>query len=254
MHQDEYERLVDLRDEIDKGIGTAQANVHEADRGLALTPKAGPKPEVNLWLATAFVVAIAITVAPTLHDYLFFTIPDEMLAWFCSSVCAAFVASMLTFAILSGRRSKVMWAGLAAGVVLGLGLGALRLSSANGVTEVLFAIGLTIVELAAVLLLEWLASGLRAREDEWQGIKLAEEKAIACRDTELADLERRKTKLQEVSTSIRQKIAHVEDRAHRDLRLPELEAVAIKTVLDGYNAGIAENVGRQRGAIPRRIA
>jgi hypothetical protein len=32
------------------------------------------------------------------------------------------------------------------------------------------------------------------------------------------------------------------------MHLPELEAVAVKAVLDGYNSGIAENVGRLRGA------
>jgi hypothetical protein len=251
MHQVEYERLLEQRDEIEKGVGHAQANVHEAERTLATTAKAGAKPQASGWLAAAFVVALAVTVAPTLHDFIFFTIPDELLSWFGSSLCAAFIASMLTWGILSGRRSKWTWAGVVAGIVLGVGLGALRLSSAEGAAEVLFALGLTIVEVSAVLLLEWLASGLRTREDEWRVIKLAEDKAIACRDAELADLARRQKKLQEVTGAIGQKIAYFEDRAHRNLHLPELEAVAIKAVLDGYNAGIAENVGRLRGAIRR---
>jgi len=80
---------------------------------------------------------------------------------------------------------------------------------------------------------------------------MAEDKAIAFRDAELADLGRRQKALQEVSDGVRQKIAQVEDRAHRNLHLPELEAVAVKSVLDGYNSGIAENLGRLRGA--RRV-
>jgi hypothetical protein len=254
MHQVEYERLLEQRDEIEKGVGHAQANVHEAERTLATMAKTGAKPEANGWLAAAFIVAITVTVAPTLHDFLFFTVPDELLSWFGSSICAAFIASMLTWAILSGRRSKWTWAGVVAGIVLGLGLGLLRLSSAQGAAEVLFAIGLTIVEVSAVGLLEWLASGLRTREAEWRVIKLAEDKAIACRDAERADLERRQKNLQEVTGTIGQKIAYFEDRAHRNLHLPELEAVAIKAVLDGYDAGIAENIGRQRGVMPRRVS
>jgi hypothetical protein len=254
MHQAEYERLLELRDEIEKGVAHATANVHESEIALATTPKAGAKPEANGWLTAAFTVAITVTVAPTLHDFLFFGISDDMLAWFGSSICAAFVASMLTLAILSGRRTRWTWVGVVAGIVLGLGLGALRLSSAQGASEVLFAIGLTIVEVSAVLLLEWIASGLRTREDEWRVLQIGEDKAVAVRDAELADLERRQKQLQEVSGAIGRKVAYVEDRTHRNVHLPELEAVAIKAVLDGYNAGIAENVGRLRGAIPRRIS
>jgi hypothetical protein len=248
MHQAEYERLLELRDEIEKGVAHAAANVHESEMALANTPKAGAKPQANSWLAAAFIVAITVTVAPTLHDFLFFGIPDDLLAWFGSSICAACVASMLTLAILSGRRTRWEWVGVAAGIVLGLGLGALRLSSAAGLAEVLFALGLTVVEISAVLLLEWLASGLRVREDEWHAVKRAEDKAVALRDAELADLQHRQARVKEVSDAIGHKIAYVEDRSHRNLHLPELEAVAVKAVLDGYNAGIAENVGRLRGA------
>lgn len=247
MHQAEFERLRQQREEIEQGVAHVQANVHESELTLAATPKAGPKPEAGGWLAAAFIVAITVTVAPTLHDFLFFTVPDQMLAWFGSSLCAGFIASMLTLAILSGRRTKWTWAGVVAGIVVGLGLGALRLSSAQGPAELLFAVGLTIVEVSAVLLLEWLASGLRTREADWQVLKLAEDKATAARDAELVDFERRQKQLQKVNDSIGQKIAYVEDRAHRCVHLPELEAVAIKAVLDGYNAGINENLGRVRG-------
>jgi len=253
MYQAEYERLLEQRDEVEKGVGHAAANVRESEMALANAPKAGAQPRANGWLTAAFIVAITVTIAPTLHDFIFFGIPDEMLAWFGSSICAAFVASMLTLAILSGRRTRWEWAGVTAGVVLGLGLGALRLSSAKGAGEVLFALGLTVVEVSAVLLLEWLASGLRSREDEWRVIKQAEDKAVGFRDAAFADLERRQTRAKEVGDLIGRKIAYVEDRSHRNLHLPELEAVAIKAVLDGYNAGVAENVGRLRGATRRVI-
>jgi hypothetical protein len=248
MHHAEYERFLELREEIEKGVAHAQANLYEAERAVAHTPKAGAKPAVNGWLTAAFIVAITVTVAPTLHDFLFFSMSDDLLAWFSSSICAGFVASMLTVAILSGRGTKWTWVGVVAGIALGLGLGALRMSAAQGGAEVLFAVGLTIVEISAVLLLEWLASGLRSREHEWEILRRAEDQALASRDAELADLQRRQTHLKEVNEAIERKIAYVEDRSHRCVHLPELEAVAIKAVLDGYNAGIAENLGRLRGA------
>jgi hypothetical protein len=251
MHHAEYERFLELREEIEKGVAHAQANVYEVERTLANTPKARAKPTVNGWLTAAFIVAITVTVAPTLHDFIFFNIADDLLAWFSSSLCAGFVASMLTVAILSGSETKWSWAGVVAGIALGLGLGALRMSAAQGGAEVLFALGLTIVEISAVLLLEWLASGLRSREHEWEIVKRAEDKALALRDAEYADLERRQSRLKEVNEAIERKIAYVEDRSHRCVHLPELETVAIKAVLDGYNAGIAENLGRLRGAARR---
>lgn len=244
MHQAEYERLVNQREETEKGLAHAEANVRDAERELAAIPKAGQKPAVVGWLAVAFIVAITVTLAPTLHDFIYFTIPDALLSWFSSSLSAAFIAAMLTWAILSGRRSKLGWLGVAAGILVGIGFAALRLSYAHGAAETGFGIGLSIIEIGAVILLEWLASGLRTRESDWQVLKTAEDKAVALRDTEMADVERRKKHLQEVNGAISQKIAYVEDRNYRNIHLPELEAVAIKAVLDGYNAGIAENVGR----------
>jgi len=135
---------------------------------------------------------------------------------------------MLTLAILNGRRTKWTWVGVAAGVVLGLGLGAVRLSSANGASEGLFAVGLTIVEIAAVLLLEWLASGLRTREGEWLQKQAAETVAAAERDAAHADLTRWQVRVKHLNESIAAKIDLVENRFNRNIQLPELEAVAIK--------------------------
>src|SRR5438477_3288619 len=51
MHQAEYERLLEVRGEIEKGVAQATANVHESELVLANTGKAGPKPQASGWLA-----------------------------------------------------------------------------------------------------------------------------------------------------------------------------------------------------------
>jgi hypothetical protein len=247
MHQAEYERTLEQRKESEKGEQHAVANLRDADANLARTPKAGNKPAVRSILVAAFIVAITLTVAPTVHDSIFHTLGDDLLAWFFSSLCAAFVGAMLTLAILSGRRTAWTWVGVGSGVILGLGLGAIRIAAAEGAGEVLFSLGLTIVEIAAVLLLEWLASGLREKEAEWDVKHAAESQAIASVDAAKADLARWQVRIKELGDSIARKIAFVEDRHNRNIHIAELEAVAIKAVLDGYNAGIAENVGRIRG-------
>ncbi len=251
MHETEYRRDLAQREEAEKAEQHAAANLRDAEIKLARTPKAGPKPCAHPWLVAAFIVAIMVSVAPTLHDSIFLTIGDDLLNWFGSCLSAAFIGIMLTLAILSGRRTKWTWFGVAAGVILGLGLGAVRLSAANGVGEAMVAIGLTVMEIGAVLLLEWLASGLRTSEAEWLPIHRAETGAIAGRDAAQSDLTRWQARVKELDESIAAKIAFVEDRHTRNIHLPELEAVAIKAVLDGYNAGISQNIGRLRGVIRR---
>jgi hypothetical protein len=232
MHQAEYERALAQRKEAEKG------EQH--------------KPAASPMLVAAFIVAIMLTIAPTLHDALFQTLGDDLFAWFLSSLCAAFVGAMLTLAILSGRRTAWTWVGVGAGVIFGIGLGAVRLAAAQGAGDVVLGLGLTIVEIAAVLLLEWLASGLRASEEVWLVRQAAESAAIGCRDAAQADLTRWQTRIKALGDAIAGKIAFVEDRHNRNIHIAELEAVAIKAVLDGYNAGIAENVGRIRG-VARRV-
>jgi hypothetical protein len=218
---------------------------------VASAPKAGPKPRLDNWRLAAFIVVFSITVAPTLHDSVFHTLPDDLLAWFFSSICSAFVGGMLSWGILGGRQTKLTWIGAAAGVALGLGLLAVRLSSADGAGEAMFAIGLTIVEIAAVLLLEFLARDLHAKEATWNVDHAAESEALARRDACQQDLARWQGRVKEKHQAVIDKIALVEDRFNRNIHIEELEQAAVKAVRDGYNRGIAENIGRIHGVARR---
>jgi hypothetical protein len=247
MHQAEYEKNLARREEAEETEQHAAANLRDAEARLALAPKAGPKPVAHPLLVAAFIVAITLTVAPTLHDSVFHTLPDDLLTWFFALLSAAFVGGMLTLAILHCRRTRWTWIGVAAGVILGIGLGAVRLSSAEGAGEAMFAVGLTLMEIAAVWLLEWLASGLRTNEAEWMERRNAETEALSYRDAAQVDFTRRQVRVKELTQAIVNTISFVENRHNRNIHIAELEAVAIKAVLDGYNAGIAENIGRIRG-------
>ena len=91
----------------------------------------------------------------------------------------------------------------------------------------------------------------RSSEAAWFVRHTAESEAMAARDAAQADLTRWQTRLKELNEAITNKIAFVEDRHNRNVHIAELEAVGIKAVLDGYNAGIAENIGRVRGVARR---
>lgn len=245
MHETEYKRLLKQRTDAEATEEQAAANLRDAEIKHAATPKAGPKPQAHPLLVAGFTLAITATVAPTLHDLI--AVNDDMLAWFFAALSSAFIGFMVTWAILSCRGSKVEWAGVIGGVILGIGLCAVRLSATGDGGDKGIAVGLTVVEIATVVLIEWVASGLRAKDSEWVPKHTAEMQAVSARDAAEADHSRWKSKIKELGEAIAQKIALVEDRHNRNVQLPELEAVAVKAVMDGYNAGITENIGRLRG-------
>jgi len=247
LRQDEHQQRLDQRGEVQQGVAHARANLRDADTNLAKTPKAGEKPVLNPWVVAASIAAINISVSPTVHDSVFATLGDDLLAWLLSLTGAGFVAALLTLAIISGRRSIVRWLGLAAGIAVGIALAMIRLSTADNVGECMFAVGLSIFEIAAVGLLEWLASGLRVAEDTWMQTKSVEDEAVQLHVAAQMDLTRWESRLEEINKAIREHISYVEDRAIRNLPLSELEDVAVKAVLDGYNAGLSENLGRILG-------
>jgi len=253
MRQTEYQRTLKQREEAEIASRHAVANLRDAQVQLAKTRKAGERPRANGWLVAAFIVAIMISLSPTLHDFVFHTFSDDLLAWFGALVTSAFVACMLTLAILTGRRTTWEWIGVGAGIVLGLGLGILRLSSAEGGDEVMFSVGLTIFEIAVVLLLEWLASGLRHDDEIWAARRDSENEALELCDAKQADLSRCESLLQECEEQLARTILYVEDRHNRNIHLPELEALVVKSVLDGYDSGVTENIGRVRGSSRRAV-
>ena len=251
MMESEYQKLLSDRSAAEDTERHAAANVRDAEDNLARTPKAGSKPTVHPLLVVAAILVIAVTVAPTIHDFLFHTL-DDLLAWFLAFVNSGFVGALIAWAILSGRRTAWRWLGMASGIAMGLGLGILRLSSARETSEVLFAIGFTTVEIGVVVLLEWFALGLHHSEVQWNLRLTPELEAIAHRDNAHAELSRCQARIKELNQAVSEKILYVEDRHNRNFNVTELEAVAVKAVLDGYNAGIAENIGRVRG-VARRI-
>ena len=251
MGEGEYKKLIADRKAAEFAEREAAAHARDAEEQSAQTPKAGDKPVPGTLVAISAGLMITLTVAPTLHDFLFRTVDDDLLAHSFSFLSGACVGGFTSWAILNGRRTKWRWVGMTAGIVMGIGLGIVRLSAAEGVAEVLFAVGLTVVEISVVLLLEWYALGVRASEDEWKGRRDIELVAIGALDATRAEHSRRVERLQKINDAIAGKIAHVENRHHRN-DVARLEASLVKAVLDGYNAGISENRGHVIGVGRRR--
>jgi hypothetical protein len=202
---------------------------------------------------TAAVVVIIIATAPTLHDFIFITMESDELNWLASAVSAGFLGVFITWGILghtatAGKRTVANWGGLIAGIVVGLGLGLLRLAHAEGWGEILFALALTIVDLGIVLLLEFTASSKRAAQQEYETENAASTTAKAKLDMARAKLTRCKEQIAKLVASIDKHIEYVELRSVRRYNIEDIKAAAIKSARNGYQAGIAENRGRVRGA------
>lgn len=253
MTEGEYQKCIADREAGECAEGEAAANARDAEERLARTPKAGDKPVLRMFLVIFAVLALSLTLAPTFHDFVFrsVSVDDDLLAHFFSFLSAACVGGLITWAILSGRRTFWRWMGLIAGVVMGLGLGIVRLSAIETATEALFAIGLTVVEISVVLLLEWYALGLRAAEDEWKTRRDIELVAIATAEAARSEHSRRIERLQKLNDAIAGMISQVEDRHHRN-DVARLENSCVRAVIDGYHAGISENRGHVIGVTRRK--
>ncbi|MBS1876648.1 MAG: hypothetical protein JSU00_25765 [Acidobacteria bacterium] len=77
-----------------------QCEQHAAQARSRLTVR----PQPSFFLLTAAVIVFAITVAPTLHDFVFHTLGDEFAAWFLSLVSGVVSGVLLGWAVLGAVR------------------------------------------------------------------------------------------------------------------------------------------------------
>ena len=248
---DEYKKKLADRAEAEQAEKYATAALRECEE-KAWQAQSGTAPaEHSLALPIAAVIAIMVTVAPTLHDFVFVMI-DEFMSWMFSLISGLFLGLLITLMILgdvdaSGRRTATNWIGLSAGIFMSLALGALRVKGATNTGDYIFAAAMTVLELGIVIGLEGIAKSRRAARQDWTASKAVADQVKARLELAQTNLERCKDRVGELNDAINGHINYVEEREVRYLRIDEIEATALKAVRDGYQAGIAENRGRVLG-------
>ena len=252
MLEGEHKKNLNDRGDVEQAAKFAEADVAEREEEVARAYPGSRPPKPPRALVVAAVVGTMITVAPTLHDTVFL-MDDDSVSWALSLACGLFLGLLIALMILGdsdsgGHRTITNWMGLGAGVLVSLALGALRIGAAKTVGDIVFAAGMTVLELGIVLALEGVASRRRAVMGEWLVRNAAAEKATAALDAAKTKLARWKEKLSALNEKIHGHIAYVEERTIRNLHIDELEATALKAARDGYLAGIADNRGRVLGA------
>jgi hypothetical protein len=255
LREDRYNKQLKGREQVEKALmDVAMPKVREQEAKMAAKKKNITKPKLSQVISIAAVLVIALSVAPTLHDRLFFDLEDPLLAWAVSIIGAGFVATLITWSLVgaidaTGKRSVTNTGGLVAGIGISIGTGVLRLTDAQNSSEYIFAVALTLVEIFTVAFLEWHAIGLRSNYSEWKAYE--EEMTTATAELEVAqtDMNRRQQELAVVDQGLNNHIAHVEERWIRHNKVADLELLAVKTIIDGYDQGIAENKGRRLGLV-----
>ncbi len=252
LREAEYQKLTVDREEAELRVNYAAADVAELEESMAKVQSnmtAPGKPQV---LMVSAVAGLALTIAPTLHDYVFITMKDDVLNWAISLLSAATYGVFITWGLLDsddlgGRRSARNWLGLAGGIGVPIGLGMLRVANAVDRVELLFAVALTVVEIGIVLLLESRAVTLRVAYQEWAAQHATVKDISARLEAARAHHARRKQMLAEINDAISTHIRHVEELSIRNFNIEKIRLDALKAVRDGYYAGVAANRGRSRG-------
>jgi hypothetical protein len=247
----EYRKNLTDRADVEQAAKFAEADVTQREEEVAQSYP-GPEPsKPSITFVAAAVVGTMLTVAPSAHDFIF-VMSDEAIAWVLSLVCGLFLGLLIALMILgdadsAGHRTITNWMGLSAGIFVSLALGAIRIGAARRVGDIVFAAGMSLLEIAIVLALEAVAARRRAAMTEWSVRNSGAQKAKAALGAAWKKLDRWKDRLRTLNELIDSHIGYVEERAVRNVHIEELETAALKAATDGYLAGIADNRGRVLG-------
>jgi hypothetical protein len=254
LWEERYRRdLAEFEEHAKPAVEFAAARVRELEHELARHDKGLVRPEIPAWIVPTGITALTLTIAPTLHDQFFTTLYDELLAWLAAGACGAFVAAFVVWTLLgtistTGHRTTMNVVGLLAGLGIGVGLGILRVAYAATPGEYVFAVALTIIEMSAVLAVEFVASGLRSEHAAWRH----QENELNPLRTDLKAALSSHAHLQTAGEALERRhqehIAYVELRQFRHLKAQDIDEAARAAAERGYREQLTENWRIRTGA------
>lgn len=100
LREREYEKLISDRAAAEDAKKFADARLRIAEGKLSTVNPDELPPALPLAIMVCSVVVIAISVAPTLHDFVFHTLEDDLLNWAVSLTSGLLVGVLLTWTIL----------------------------------------------------------------------------------------------------------------------------------------------------------
>lgn len=249
----EQERLRGQRDEAEIRLNNAKASLHSRRHELDELGTRPEQPEFPLALALVADAAISITLTFSLHDLFFTKLFDTRAqALLVSFVAGALIAGLVVHGQLGSAKSpdestlaRLVW--MAVGPALGVGLYVLRLSSVQGFSEHLLAIGLSVVEIVCAAIVDVYANGYRRH---WKAFRQRQDQFAGRERAVETDTARCQTIERDIATIDGQIDEHIQQVALRQQRADSVDrriAAARAAAASGYLEGIAENRGYYYG-------
>lgn len=252
--QEQQKRLRIREDEAEPALKYAQANVREKSAATAKKRINSPIPQAPVWLEWLACFCIAISVIPTTHDVLADSLRDEFVSWMVAVGSGCIIGFLVVWSILGSLdlpySKNLHRAGIVGGISIGLALGLVRLAAAESSREVILVCGLTLLEVATVLLISYVADAVRAARGAWQGRWNNYQEALASHEAAEKERDRRQQELDDLNARSEAHQEYVEEREANFRKHDAIVEAAATAVLDGYYDGIAYNKGKLLGVIP----
>lgn len=250
LRQEKFEAARSQIPKSEAEVAQAADDVRKRRDALAELGEVPAPPEAP-WLLFLFgTLLIGLTCGPTLHDYFFADLEDQRLSWVFSILAGSFAGLVISWCLLAtfASTSRVTrWVGLAAGIVFGLALFIIRMIGGEGGSTIALAVGLALLELAVVLLMDWVGSGLREQYAEYRHKAEEYDRRLKVFQAGEEELAAREKCLSSQKVVVEEHLEHLRDRESRVKQVDSLVRGARQAVRDGYFAGLAENEGRIRG-------
>lgn len=251
--EDEFQKHLRDREEEEIALKIALATLTDSrSRAASARGKVPSLPkDPTLAQKSMAILALTATIAPLAHDGIW-TMEDEVVSWSMSLATGVVVGMFIVWTILdnqhqSQQRSIRNWMGLIGGLGLGFALFLLRVNGAEDWAQVLFALGLSLVEIFIVIILEAWAADRRRSMRERTPLALVADEEEALANAQQAVVDRHQNKISELSEKVDAHGRYVEERYVRANYNDQIRETARKAVENGYYKGIAENQGRGRG-------
>lgn len=252
LREKEFQHLLTEREGAEKASKFASIEVKEKDAEASQLSIDTEKPRAQSWIMWTATLVLSLTLAPAFHDFVFFTLFDDLLNWLFSLIAGCSIGAFLAYSIGNNveadeGKKLLRLGGLIGGITIAVGLGILRLAGSEEFGGKILAVGFTLIEVGIILVLELVGKGVRKKYQNWLPLFETYNKALAALDAAKKELTRRLQKIDEINLAINDHISYVEQRNTNNKRVEEIEAVAVRSVVDGYSQGLAENAGRLLG-------
>jgi len=227
----------------------ALACQEDAEREKANFGALPEKPHIP-WLAIIIATLfLAIGLATSFHDGFFSDIADERVGWLLS-VIGGFVTGIGIVYLRLGQVHNTTYCArdylaLMGCVIICTGMALFRFWSANWSSQAIpLAVAIFLTEAGIIIVIEYITYGLKQRFHNYYRIREEFERYSALVEAAKLKVERIKQEMEELNQKKGEYLDHIRDRVSRLDQIDTLRTLAVKTILAGYNVGLAEIEGR----------